>query len=80
MRKTPVAAFEAHTDEHTQDPDEAMHNLTRAIVEAANAQAAVDRLVLRAREAGVTWTAIARVAEVSPQAVQQRYGGLARNP
>jgi hypothetical protein len=44
------------------------------------AEARVRAEVIAARRAGITWTAIARALDVTPQAVQQRFGRLTDRP
>lgn len=55
-----------------------------AVEEAARLEASVtrrkDRAVIKARSTGASWTDLARVLGVSPQAVQQKYGKRGVSP
>jgi hypothetical protein len=57
----------------TSDPEPLLQALRRQVRANARSARRRDELVLQARAAGATWTAIAGVLGVSPQAAQQRY-------
>jgi hypothetical protein len=54
--------------------DSTLGELRRAVNRRDALERSIHRSVLRARSSGATWTAIARVLGVSPQAVQKRWG------
>jgi hypothetical protein len=53
---------------------DALEQLRQTVEREASMARRRDRHVRAARSAGATWTSIALVLGVSPQAVQQRYG------
>lgn len=53
---------------------EARAQLEAATEQLRTSQAEFDRAVIDARTHGATWTALASILGVTPQAVQQRYG------
>ena len=53
---------------------DALDALTKTAETERSIQARRDRQVIAARQTGATWTSIAQVLGVSPQAVQKRYG------
>lgn len=54
---------------------DALDALARCAARERRIQVERDRLVLSARRRGASWTDIARVLGVTPQAVGKRYGG-----
>jgi hypothetical protein len=52
------------------------HWLREANDELKRVSEELDRTAIAARKAGCTWTEMSRALDISPQAVQQRYGRL----
>lgn len=71
QRQKPSVAVVAQRSKPEVDP---LGALREAYEEECYAAVRRDARVRDARKAGATWTEIARVLGISPQAVQQRYG------
>lgn len=72
-REAPEVATVAEVATHSS-PDRSLEELAGYVADRHELDGLIDDSVRAARAQGATWTALARVLRVSPQAVQKRYG------
>jgi len=68
--------FEAYEPAEADERPVEEYLLERAVLDRARSERQIVESIARARSTGISWSVIGRILGVSPQAAQQRYGGV----